>query len=91
MFAVGVGWNLAYSGGSALISAAYHPAERNRVQPIAELVIIGAQVTGALSATSFTSPPGWQTLGWLCVMFAGVVASVLLLRHRRRPTPGPST
>lgn len=31
MFAVGVGWNLAYSGGSALISAAYHPTERNRV------------------------------------------------------------
>jgi MFS family permease len=46
MFAIGVGWNLAYSSGSALISASYRPAERGRVQPIAEVLIISLRSLG---------------------------------------------
>ena len=44
MFFVGVGWNLASSGGSALVTASYRPAERGRVQPIAELTTTVVQV-----------------------------------------------
>jgi MFS family permease len=84
MCAVGVGWNLAYSSGSALISASYRPAERGRVQPVAEVLIISAQITGSLSAAAFTSPAGWHALGWGCLALAATVAVVLAVGQVRR-------
>ncbi len=83
MFAIGIGWNMAYSSGSALISASYRPAERGRVQPVAEALIITSQVTGALSAAAFTSAAGWHALGLGCVGLAAVVAVVLGLSRLR--------
>ena len=84
MFVVGVGWNLAYSGGSALITASYRPAERGRVQPVAEVLIISAQVAGSLSAAAFTSPSGWHVLGWGCLALAAMVSVVLAFTQVRR-------
>lgn len=91
MFAIGVGWNMAYGSGSALISASYRAAERGRVQPVAEALIISSQVSGALSAAAFTSPAGWHALGWGCIALAGVVAAVLGLDQLRRPARAADT
>lgn len=73
MFLVGVGWNFAYSGGSALIAASYQPAERPRVQAVAEVVIVGSQVVGSLSAVLFTTDVGWTVLGGICIGLGTVV------------------
>ncbi|WP_460572504.1 MFS transporter [Humibacter soli] len=74
MFAVGVGWNLAYSGGSAMITDAYHAGERGRVQPIAEVVTNGFNVIGALSAGILATVPGWRMLGIGLIILSVVVA-----------------
>lgn len=74
MFLIGVGWNFSYSGGSALIAASYRPAERPRVQAVAEVVIVGSQVAGSLSAVLFTTEVGWTVLGGICVGFGMMVA-----------------
>jgi MFS family permease len=88
MFAIGLGWNLAYGGGSALIAASYKAAERGRVQPVAEILIIGAQVAGSLSASAYTTAAGWRVLGWGCVAFGCAVAASLGLSQFRRRTAG---
>jgi MFS family permease len=82
MFLVGVGWNFAYSGGSALIAASYRPAERPRVQAVAEVVIVGSQVAGSLSAVLFTTEVGWAVLGGICVG-SGVVVAVFCVLGRK--------
>ena len=89
MFAVGLGWNLAYGGGSALIAASYHVAERGRVQPVAEILIIAAQVAGSLSASAYTTATGWRVLGWGCVALGCAVAAPLGLSQFRTATPAP--
>ncbi len=81
MFFVGVGWNLASSGGSALVTASYRPAERGRVQPIAELTATTVQVIGAVSAGALATGGGWQGLG-IAVAVASVVAATLLAARR---------
>jgi MFS family permease len=92
MFAIGLGWNLAYGGGSALIAASYRTAERGRVQPVAEISIIGAQVAGSLTASAFTTAGGWRALGWGCVALGATVAvSLGLGRLRKRTTVGVVT
>jgi len=83
MFAVGVGWNLAYGGGSSLIAGSYRGAERGRVQPIAEVVILAAQVGGSFSAVAFTTVSGWHSLGWGCLAAAAVVGCVLVTARVR--------
>ena len=83
MFLVGVGWNLAYGGGSALITTAYHPNEPTRVQGIAEPIIVAAQVAGAFSATMFTTANGWLTLGYLSLGLGATVALTSALGNHR--------
>ncbi|MGN6203539.1 MFS transporter [Humibacter sp.] len=73
MLAVGVGWNLAYSGGSAMITRTYLAAERGRVQPIAEVITNGFQVVGSLSAGVLATVPGWRMLGLVLIVLSVVV------------------
>jgi MFS family permease len=83
MTAVGVGGNLAFSGGSAMVAASYRPAERGRVQPVAELVTTTAQVAGALSAGALATRSGWPALG-LAVALASLTVGAALARSGRR-------
>ncbi|MDR2997930.1 MAG: MFS transporter [Microbacterium sp.] len=88
MLTIGVGWNLAYSGGSALITSAYRAEERGRVQPIAETITGSFQVIGSLGAGAMASVAGWHLLG------LGVVAACFLVapttaKLRRRADPAP--
>jgi MFS family permease len=84
MFAVGVGWNLAYSGGSAMIASSYRPAERGRVQPVAEVLGIAAQVGGSFAAAGFTTETSWRALGWATAAVSVVVGGLLLGTRTRR-------
>ena len=83
MFAVGVGWNLAYSGGSAMIASSYAPAERGRVQPVAEVLGIAAQVGGSFAAAGFTTEASWRALGWATAVVAVLVGGLLVAARSR--------
>jgi MFS family permease len=87
MFAVGVGWNLAYSGGSAMIASSYRPAERGRVQPVAEVLGIAAQVGGSFAAAGFTTEASWRALGWATAVAAVLVGTLLLASRTRVEAP----
>ncbi|GAB3794451.1 MFS transporter [Humibacter antri] len=82
MFTVGVGWNLAYSGGSAMITRTYRSSERGRVQPVAEVITNGFQVVGSLSAGVLATVPGWRMLG-LALIVLSVVVGVGIASVRR--------
>ncbi|UJP40248.1 MFS transporter [Cellulomonas palmilytica] len=85
MTLAGVGWNLASSGGSAMVAGAYRPAERGRVQPVAEVVVTVAAVVGSLGAGLATTTTGWPVLGALVAGVSAVVVVPLV----RRPARGP--
>ena len=86
MTLVGVGWNLASSGGSALVTAAYRPSERGRVQPVAELTTTTVQVVGSLSAGVLATVQGWHGLG-LAVVALSITAAAALTRRRSLAQP----
>jgi len=56
---LGIGWNFMFVGGTALLTASHLPAERARVQGIAELV---RYVFTAIA--TLTAGPALQVLGW---------------------------
>lgn len=83
MTLAGVGWNLAGSGGSAMVAASYRPAERGRVQPVAELVVTVAAVVGSLGAGLATTTTGWPVLGAVVAVAAVLVVGALVVPRRR--------
>ena len=87
MTLVGVGWNLASSGGSALVTAAYRPSERGRVQPVAELTTTTVQVVGSLSAGVLATVQGWHGLGLAVVVASVAMTAVLAATTSTRHDP----
>jgi len=98
LFLNGIGWNLAFVAGSALLTDALSPAERTSIQGMADLI------TGLMGA--FGSAAGglvlgtWgflalNTLGAACVLgallAAGILRAVLGPSGRERSDAEPST
>lgn len=78
---LGVGWNLAFIGGSALLTSAVAPAHRPRVQGLADTAMGVAGVLGAASSGVLMAWGGFGRLGLLCA----AAATALLLGALRRP------
>jgi MFS family permease len=82
---LGIGWNLMYVGGTTLLTEAYRPAEKAKVQGLNEIVIFGAQAVSSFSAGVLVNAAGWQTLNYLSVpLLAMAGMAVFWLMSRRR-------
>ena len=82
LFLLGLGWNFLYVAGSTLIARLAKPAERGRVQGIADLIIFAAVALASLSAGALHSFIGWTGLVLLCLLPVLLIACVVWLTPR---------
>ena len=80
---LGMGWNFAFIGGTALLAQSYRPSEQLKVQAINESSIFGLAAVATLSAGWFYDRFGWITLN-LAVVPLLVIALLLTLTIERR-------
>jgi hypothetical protein len=66
---LGVGWNFAFVGGTALLTQTYRPAEQLKVQAINEFLVFGLVAVSTLSAGWLYDHYGWATLNLAVVPF----------------------
>lgn len=66
---LGVGWNFAFVGGTALLTQTYRPAEQLKVQAINEFLVFGLVAVSTLSAGWLYDRYGWTTLNLAVVPF----------------------
>jgi MFS family permease len=66
---LGVGWNFAFVGGTALLTQTYRPAEQLKVQAINEFMVFGLVAVSTLSAGWLYDRYGWATLNLAVVPF----------------------
>jgi MFS family permease len=66
---LGVGWNFAFVGGTALLTQTYRPAEQLKVQAINEFLVFGLVAASTLSAGWSYDRYGWATLNLAVVPF----------------------
>jgi len=59
---LGLGWNFAFIGGTALLTQTYRPAEQLRVQMVNEFIVFGLVATASLSAGWIYTHFGWVLL-----------------------------
>jgi MFS family permease len=64
---LGLGWNLLFVSGTALLTSSYRPAERYRAQAVNEFAVFGAQ-----AAVSLLAGPALYALGWTRMNLATV-------------------
>lgn len=88
---LGVGWNFAFIGGTALLTQTYRPSEQLKVQAINEFSIFGLVAVATLSAGWLYDRFGWLTLNLAVVplLIAALVAAVGIER-RLRPAAAPA-
>jgi MFS family permease len=85
---VGLGWNFAFIGATAMVTQCYRPEERNTVQAFNDFLIFGTMAIGSFLSGALLATHGW---GWVnAAIFPVVAISAALLAwqvwQRTQPT-----
>jgi MFS family permease len=75
---LGVGWNLLFVAGTALLTTTYEPAERFRAQAVNEFSVFGTQALASLLAGPAIHLLGWRTLNLVTLVPLALFAAALL-------------
>ena len=73
---LGFGWNFMYVSGTTLLTQAYRPEERAKIQGLNELVIAGSAATGSLSAGGVFGSYGWEAVNYSVMPLLLIVAAI---------------
>ena len=86
LFALGVGWNFLYTGGSTLLTRSYRPEEKNRAQGMMDTCVFWTMALSSFSSGALITTQGWTWLnvGSLLPITLVLSAVVWLGLHERR-------
>ncbi|MDO9032803.1 MAG: MFS transporter [Hydrogenophaga sp.] len=87
LFALGVGWNFLYTGGSTLLTQAYRPEEKNRAQGVMDTAVFWTMAVSSFASGALITTQGWTwlNLGSLLPIAVVMVALVWLALKVRKP------
>jgi MFS family permease len=86
MFAIGVGWNVAFVAATAMLSDATQPQERGRLLGFVDFVAIASAAVGSVVAGAMLGVAGLTPMVLVASLLALVPLAVFLVA---RLTPGP--
>jgi MFS family permease len=86
---LGVGWNFLFIGATTLLTRAYRPEERAKVQAFNDFMIFGTSTVSSFSSGALLAGFGWPTVQYAVLPAVAIaVTAVLWLRfHAGRPGP----
>ncbi|MGL5137122.1 MAG: MFS transporter, partial [Beijerinckiaceae bacterium] len=83
---LGLGWNFAFIGATAMVTDCHAPAERAKVQGATDFVVFSVTTLGSLVAGVVLAKVGWEAINWALPPIAVVcIAAALLVGRRRMP------
>lgn len=86
---LGLGWNFAFIGATALLAGAHRTDERARVQGLNDFLVFGLVTVASFSAGALMDTVGWQAVNYamLPALALAAVALSWLVVHDRRHRP----
>src|SRR5215475_13582397 len=86
LFVLGIGWNFAFIGASALVLETHRPQERNKVQAFNDFLVFGMMALGSFSSGQLLANYGWSAVNMVVFppVAIGLVALSLASWARRR-------
>ena len=82
---LGIGWNFAYIGATAMVTDCHRPSERAKVQGLNDFIIFGTTTVGSLLAGYLLARVGWNTINVSLIPFAVLCMGAMLLLMLTRP------
>src|SRR5580704_2433386 len=86
LIALGVGWNFAFVGASALVLETHLPQEKNKVQAFNDFLVFGMMAVGSFSSGQLLANYGWSAVNMVVYppVALGLVVLALVSFARRR-------
>jgi MFS family permease len=83
---LGIGWNFAFVGASALVLETHRPQERNKVQAFNDFLVFGMMAVGSFSSGQLLANYGWSAVNLVVFPLVLLGLAVLMLASfaRRR-------
>ena len=86
LIVLGVGWNFAFIGASAMVLETHRPSERNKVQAFNDFLVFGTMALGSFSSGQLLAVYGWASVNWVVFPPVAVALAVLWTGARGRRT-----
>ena len=86
--ALGLGWNFAFIGATAMVSETYRTSEKGKVQGLHDFILFGSVAFASLMSGAVYNAWGWDMLNWIVfpISLACLAAlGVLTIAKRRVP------
>jgi MFS family permease len=88
---LGLGWNFAFIGATALVAETYHPSEKGRAQGFHDFVLFGSVAFASLMSGKVYNAYGWEMLNWVVFPVTAICLMALAwLFVARRHVPDTS-
>jgi MFS family permease len=81
---LGVGWNFLFIGGTTLLTQAYRPEERAKVQGLGDFLVFTSSTVAAFSSGALNHAFGWQAVNLGVVPLVAIVTGALLWYRSRQ-------
>jgi MFS family permease len=92
LFALGVGWNFLFIGGTALATQAYAPEEKTRAQAALDFCVFTTMTITAFGSGALVTTGGWAAMNWGSLLpMALLVAALAWLAWLRRAPQNRAT
>ncbi len=85
---LGVGWNFLFIGGTTMLTQAYRPEEKAKVQGLGDFLVFTCSTVAAFSSGAMNHAYGWQTLNFSVLPMVAMVAGALLWYRARQMPAG---
>ncbi len=90
LFALGVGWNFLYVGGTTLLTEAYRPEEKTTAQAAMDSSVMGTMTLTAMGSGALVTTQGWTWLNLGSIVPVVIVAAALAWLALRRRGMAPA-
>jgi MFS family permease len=75
---LGIGWNFLFIGGTTLMTEAYRPEERAKVQGLGDFLVFSTVAAASFSSGAIHHAAGWQVLNYGVLPLVAIVTVTLL-------------
>jgi MFS family permease len=82
---LGLGWNFAFIGSTAIVANSYRPSEKGRVLGFHDFVLFGSVAFASLMSGQVYNAWGWDMLNWIVFPISAIcLVGLVLLRMQPR-------
>ena len=87
LVALGVGWNFLFVGGTTLVTEAYRPEERAKVQAANDFIMFATLAIASVASGAIEQNFGWTVVNLVPLpLIAVALGGTVWLAMRRRPS-----